>query len=149
MLLELFTKYTIGEIILFIIILSLGAKQAVEFIEWIISKIKKGTDKTLTEKQRIEKIDKQLQTYNEQLQNITQSIDNLRGETQLLIDSDKDAIKAFIIDKHHHFCYEQKWIDDYSMDVLEKRYVHYVDEKGNSYVETLMKELRELPRVPQ
>ena len=38
--------------------------------------------------------------------------------------------------------------DDYTMDVLEKRYVHYKDEGGNSYAAHLMADLRELPKNP-
>lgn len=147
--LELFSKYSVGDIILFIIILSLGIKQAVDFVEWCVSKVKKGTDKALTEKQRIEKIDNQIQKYDDLLTNLTSSVDELRKETQLLISSDKDAIKAFITEKHHYFCYTQKWIDDYSLDVLERRYEHYVDEQGNSFVKDLMEELRDLPHAPQ
>ena len=64
----------------------------------------------------------------------------------MLIDSDRDDIKSFITMQHHHFVYEKKWIDDYSMDCLEKRYQHYEDEGGNSYVEHLMIELRSLPK---
>lgn len=147
--LELFKTYTVGDIIIFIIILALGIKQAVELIDWIKGKINKGTSKAITEKERIEKIDKKLENYDKILDNITENIKELKDETQLLISSDKDAIKAFITEKHHYFCYTQKWIDDYSLDVLERRYEHYVDEKGNSFIKDLMEELRELPRVPQ
>jgi hypothetical protein len=62
------------------------------------------------------------------------------------VDSDKDDIKAFITDKHHYFCYERKWIDDYSMDCIERRYSHYKDEGGNSFIATLMDELKALPK---
>lgn len=147
--LDLLKNYSLGEILMFIIILSLGVKQAFELIDWFKNKMKKGTDKAITEKERIERIDKKLENYDKVLDNITESIKDLKNETQLLLSSDKDAIKAFITEKHHYFCYTQKWIDDYSLDVLERRYEHYVDEKGNSFIKDLMEELRELPRVPQ
>lgn len=147
--LDIFTKYTVTEIIIFIIIFSLGIKQAIEVIDWFRSKFNKSTDKALTEKERIKHIDAKLEKYDTVLGNIIDNINELKDETQLLISSDKDAIKAFITEKHHYFCYTQKWIDDYSLDVLERRYEHYVDEKGNSFVKDLMEELRELPRVPQ
>jgi len=147
--LDLLKNYSLGEILMFIIILSLGIKQAFELIDWFKNKMKKGTDKAITEKERIERIDKKLENYDKVLDNITESIKDLKNETQLLLSSDKDAIKAFITEKHHYFCYTQRWIDDYSLDVLERRYEHYVDEKGNSFIKDLMEELRELPRVPQ
>ena len=147
--LDLFANYGIKEIIIFIIIISLGIKQGVELVEWFKGKLKKNTDNAISEKERIESIDNKLEKYDKVLEDITDSINDLKDETQLLISSDKDAIKAFITEKHHYFCYNQKWIDDYSLDVLERRYEHYVDEKGNSFIKDLMEELRELPRVPQ
>ena len=80
-------------------------------------------------------------TQNETLRILTDKIN-------LLIDSDKDSIKSFITDRHHHFCYDKKWIDDYSLDCIEKRYKHYTDEGGNSFIHDLMKELRALPKQP-
>ncbi len=147
--LELFKTYTVGDIIVFIIILALGIKQGAELIDWIKGKVNKGTNKAISEKERIERIDKKLENYDKVLSNITDNINELKDETKLLINSDKDAIKAFITEKHHFFCYTQKWIDDYSLDVLEKRYEHYVKENGNSFIKDLMEELRELPHGPQ
>ena len=61
---------------------------------------------------------------------------------------DKDDIKAWITQQHHYFCYELKCIDDFSLDCIEKRFKHYQDENGNSFVENLMNELRTLPKQP-
>jgi hypothetical protein len=41
-----------------------------------------------------------------------------------------------------------KWIDDFSLNCLEKRYEHYLAEKGNSFVHNLMDDLRALPKKP-
>ena len=147
--LDLFRNYSISDILIFIIIISLGVKQAIELIDWFKNKLKKGTDKAISEKDRIEKIDNKLDNYDRILNIITNDIDDLKKQSKLLISSDKDAIKGYITERHHYFCYTQKWIDDYSLDVLERRYEHYVDEDGNSFVKDLMEELRELPRVPQ
>ena len=38
------------------------------------------------------------------------------------------------------------WIDDFSLDCLERRYQHYADEGGNSFIEGFMEELRALPK---
>ena len=70
------------------------------------------------------------------------------SEVVVFIESDKDDIKSWITEKHHFYCYERKWIDDYSMDCIEKRYGHYKDEGGNSFIEELMNELRSLPKTP-
>lgn len=66
----------------------------------------------------------------------------------MLIDSDKDDIKSYITREHHYFCYQVGWIDDFSLDCLERRYQHYEDEGGNSFIAGFMNELRTLPKQP-
>ena len=75
-------------------------------------------------------------------------VEGIATQINALIDSDKDDIKSFIVKEHHHFCYNQGWIDDYSMDGIEKRFKHYQDEGGNSYIEELMRDLRQLEHRP-
>lgn len=69
----------------------------------------------------------------------------LSTKIDMLIDSDKDAIKSYITKEHHYYCYQLGWIDDFSLDCLERRYQHYTDYKGNSFISGLMEELRNLP----
>jgi hypothetical protein len=40
------------------------------------------------------------------------------------------------------------WIDDYSMECCERRYQHYKDEGGNSFIKGFMEDLRALPKKP-
>ena len=87
----------------------------------------------------IEKITNKQNNTDEYLQKMSQKID-------LLIQSDKDAIKSYITGEHHKFCYDLKEIDDFSLDCLQKRYRHYADEGGNSFIEGFMQDLRKLPR---
>jgi hypothetical protein len=67
----------------------------------------------------------------------------------LLTESDRDDIKSWIVQQYHHFYEEQGWIDDFSMDSLEKRYACYQQEGGNSYITGMVKQLRTLPRQPR
>ena len=75
-----------------------------------------------------------------------QYLEHLGKKIDMLIDSDKDAIKAYITQKHHFFCYEQGWIDDFSLDCIERRYQHYKEEGGNTFIDGFMGELRQLPK---
>ena len=84
----------------------------------------------------------------QQISGVATQVSNLTDKINLLIESDKDDIKAFITQQYHYFCEQKGWIDDYSMDCIEKRYSHYVEEKGNSFVKQLMEQLRALPRKP-
>jgi hypothetical protein len=74
---------------------------------------------------------------------------NLTEKVDLLIASDKDAIKSYITEQYHYFVEQKGWIDDFSLDCLEKRFSHYLEENGNSFVESLMNQIRNLPRVPK
>ena len=80
-------------------------------------------------------------------QELIKKIDETNATISVLLASDKDDIKSWITEKHHYFCYERKCIDYQSLDCIEKRYGHYVDEGGNSFVADLMNEIRALPKV--
>ena len=75
------------------------------------------------------------------------AIERIEKSIDLLLASDKDDIKAWITQQHHYFCYQLGYIDDYNLDCIEKRYGHYKDEGGNSFVHGLMEEIRALPKV--
>ena len=75
-------------------------------------------------------------------------LNDLSDKIDMLIDSDRDDIKSYITREHHYFCYQKKWIDDFSLDCCERRYQHYSDEGGNSFIGQFMEELRALPKQP-
>lgn len=83
---------------------------------------------------------KRYDTFNDKISEIHATIKRLK-------DSDKDAIKAFLTDKHHYYM-KQGWIDDYNMSICESRYTHYVAEGGNSFIGGFMEDLRKLPSMP-
>lgn len=147
---ELITNYSWSEIILFVIAFAAAIKGVVTFWDWGKDRLRKVYDK----EDKIEEIKsliventKQINEFsNIQAQTIDE-IQHLKENITNLTASDKDDIKAWITEKHHHFCYEIKYIDDYSLDCIEKRYAHYVDEGGNSFISTLMEEIRNLPKV--
>lgn len=147
---ELITNYSWSEIILFVIAFAAAIKGVVTFWDWGKDRLRKVYDK----EDKIEEIKnliventKQMNEFsNIQAQTIDE-IQHLKENITNLTASDKDDIKAWITEKHHHFCYENKYIDDYSLDCIEKRYAHYVDEGGNSFISTLMEEIRNLPKV--
>ena len=78
----------------------------------------------------------------------TERLDRQQEILTLLTESDKDDIKSWIVQQYHLFFEEKGWIDDFSMDSLEKRYACYQQEGGNSYIAGMVKQLRTLPRHP-
>ena len=77
-----------------------------------------------------------------------EALQDLSKKINMLVESDKDDIKAYITKEHHKFCYDKGWVDDFSLDCLEKRFKHYADEGGNSFIGGFMQELRALPKRP-
>lgn len=144
---DLLQHYTLDEIVVFIVLLAFAIKGIVDFYTWGKNHIQSLTNKDFqrkTDKASIKSdIDKLFDiqvVQNEAIEKLTKSVN-------LLLSSDKDEIKAWITEKHHYFCYEVKYIDDYSLDCIERRYAHYKEEGGNSFIADLMEDLRALPKV--
>ena len=136
---QLFTKFNLVTIIEFIVLLALTVKGAISFGEWGFPRIKK----IVTKSEEPEKIKYNVRQNLEEINKIKENINMLCEKIDILIKSDRDDIKAYITREHHYFVYQKGWIDDYS---LERRYNHYVEEKGNSFIEGLMREIRRLPK---
>lgn len=151
---ELLEQYSITEIIIFIVLLSSSFKGMVTFWDWFVKWLKGVFQKDHDELARRAAVNTEIKQNLEQIKEIAKKQDELitqintiQKTVDLLIHSDKDDIKSWITKEHHYFCYEQKFIDDYSLDCIEKRFAHYREEGGNSFIEELMKELRALPKV--
>lgn len=151
----LLQHFSLSNIIIFAILLALAIKSLVSFFDWAHERLKIAFDKQhniLTDKEKLERrlqkgsqIMDALQQNQEETDKILQK---LSEKIDILIDSDKDAIKSFITNQHHYFCYTVGWIDDFSLDCIERRFKHYEEEGGNSFIENFMNELRDLPKMP-
>lgn len=151
----LLENYSLSEIFMFTVFLAIAIKSLVTFFDWAYSQLQKFFNKEYKRTSEKKDLEKRLQhgswimTTLQTNQDITdQSLKELSAKIDMLIDSDKDAIKSYITSKHHYFCYQVGWIDDFSLDCLEKRYLHYAKEGGNSFIEGFMNDLRNLPKKP-
>ena len=142
--LELFSKYTISEITIFCIVLIFGLKELISVADWFKERLKKQFDK----EEVVIDYAKELSDMQCCQKDVKDSLIQIQNKIEKLTDSDRDSIKTFITEKHHFFCYTKHWIDDYSLEGIEKRYQHYLDMGGNSYVGGLMQDLRELSKEP-
>ena len=163
--LELLENFSFHQIAFYTIFLLFAIKEFVDFYTWGAEKNRdrlnagynrRRNEEILNERyseynSRCEAFNDQYQKLNEKLEkmeeNLNLKVEGLESQISQLIDSDKNDIKSWIIEKHHIFT-KQQWIDDFSMDSIELRFANYRDEGGNSYVETLVKELRKLPKYP-
>ena len=145
-----------SDIIKVIIFLFLAVQGAAIYIGKVIrfwqSRVNQAVTETTKEQEHlneIEELKRKLSEFSSSQKEIDEMYDEkiqtIINSLNMLISSERDDIKAFITKEHHFFCYKQKWIDNYSLDSIEKRYKHYKDMGGNSYIDSLMEELRELP----
>lgn len=162
---ELLTTYTLTEILVFIFIILAALKEGWSLIDFFRKKAKKKYEEETSEDKKIEDIIRRLDDFEKNIKKAWDKEKDLYGEfvefkeeckehfintdgkLELLTQSDKDSIKSWIVEKHHYFL-KQEWIDDFNMDALEKRFTHYEEEGGNSYVYDLMQDLRKLPNYP-
>ncbi len=153
--LELINNYSLQDILIFLTIFALAIKGVVTFYDWAIERIRKVFHKENMEEKEKNQIQEHLKEnyenikqVSEQQQKLQSEINSITDKINLLIKSDRDDIKSFLTREHHYFCYQKKWIDDYSLECCEKRYKHYKDEGGNSFIEGFMEEMRALPKQP-
>lgn len=151
----LLQHYSLSDILIFTVFLALAIKGLITFFDWARDRIRQVFDaehQHLSEKERLERrfqeSSQMIKILQENQQKTDKILTYLSNKINMLIESDRDDIKAFITQKHHFYCYQKKWIDDFSLECLEKRYKHYEDEGGNSFIEGFMQQLRNLPKQP-
>lgn len=153
--LDLLKEYSVSQILILLVFIAIAIKEVIQFIDWAKQRTLQSVNESTSSIELIKKIeekdreqDHKIEQILEAQKNSSENIDLILQQIQSLIKSDRDAIKAYITKEHHYFCYEVRWIDDYNLDCLEKRYQRYVEEGGNSFIESLMEEVRALPRRP-
>ena len=168
---DLFTDFTLAEIVSISIGILLAIKGATSFVVYFKNLYNEKFNKDYEKKQREDvlenhysqckeqheqsmklynelenKLDSLTENINEKFEALDQRIDSLDERIDDLTTSDMHDIKQAITKDYHHFVEEQKWIDDFSLNCLEHRFVDYKKEGGNSFIEGMMNELRQLPR---
>lgn len=159
---ELINTYGVDQIIVLIIMLSCAIKGMLDFVEWVMKKYQNRFNIEYNKKRREEKIDnqyeicaKQHKALIERYESLDEKLDAAYGAFKLRLDgiedkvdqlteSDMHDIKGWIVERHH-LLKAQGWVDDFTMDTIEKRYSDYVAEHGNSYIKGLIDEIRALP----
>ena len=113
---ELLKDYTFGEIISFVVTFAIATKGFVTFLglgrltalKKVINKqSQKEKDKEAVE-EKIERNAQQIADVAKKQEETKQDINTLTQNINLLIQSDKDSIKAYITKEHHYYCYKQK-----------------------------------------
>ena len=152
---ELLAKYSLSEIVAFLVTFALAIKGVISFYDWATERLKKvfsketqrDKEKEVLEERLVYGADK-MRALDKQQRQTNERLKAIHKQLEMLISSDKDDIKADLTKDHHYFCYKKKWIDDYSLDCMQRRFERYVEEGGNSFIEKLMDEVKDLPNQP-
>lgn len=155
---NLLNQYSLTEIIIFIFLLFIAVKEAMTLIDFFYTKIKTYSKNEHEEINEKEEILEQIKSLKSDVDFFKTEFKDFRIEYEemqkrqnerlnLLTNSDMAAIRSAIVQEYHTFM-NAGWIDDFSLDALEKRFLYYKEEGGNSYAANLMKNLRALPNIP-
>lgn len=148
---ELLARFELTDIIIMLTLLIVGVEKLIKAIDWLRARFRKSYDEENTLKEEVEDLNKfyeEKKVVDEGFAKVNARIDKICDLVDMLVESDKESIKAYITERHHFFVQERKWIDYHSMDCLERRFAIYEREHGNSFVEDLMNDLRQLPKMP-
>lgn len=150
---ELLTNYSLGEIFIFLVLAAITLKEVATFLDWANDKARKRVKKeqqpqTISQKLNtaIQQQDQQIVSLKDDVKNIQDSIKNLNDKIEMLISSDRDSIKAWITAQHHYFM-EKGTIDYYSFDCISRRYAHYKEQGGNTFIDDIMEDINNLPKT--
>lgn len=143
---ELLETYSIQEIIFFIVLLATALKGGLSWIDWAKERLGAKIEKVNEQNKVKENLRSDMEKLTKEQREISEKIDKIVQVVDLLKESDKDDIKAWITREHHYFVYQLGYIDDFNLDCIEKRYTHYKEEGGNSFIAALMEEIRALPK---
>lgn len=96
--------------------------------------------------QRFEDGEDRITALEEEEADAEKRIAALEAKVDLLMESDQQAIKAWIKAQHDKWM-PKKYIDNYTLQLLDTRYAIYVKENGNSWAEDMVNDLRSLTIV--
>ena len=150
----LLTQYSIETMILIVVMLGVATKFIGELIEWFYTKLRKyfnhqnDKDKAHSEiTNGLLEIKEVIDQLMEKSEKLNTRVDCLEKQVVLTTERLQENSKSYIIDKHHYFFYQVGAIDDLNLQSLERRYLYYKSAGGDSYIDNLMEEIRELPKL--
>lgn len=89
-------------------------------------------------------VENKINELNATLADFRKDINANKDQLDVLISSDKESIKAFIVGSYYQ-AKSDGYVNSHLMQVLEERYETYKRENGNGYITGIMNELRAFP----
>ena len=152
---ELLETVSLSELFIILVLFALALKELISLGDFFWGKVKSIFNREQKEDNQIksieeilaehEKVSIEIRNQNkEEVNKILEQLESQQKILNLLVESDKDDIKGWIVQQYHFFTAKGS-IDDFSRDTIEKRASHYFKEGGNSYIEDILAQIRQLP----
>lgn len=154
---DLVSSYGFGVVFLIFIVVSACIIKIITFCKDLWAKRQKFIDANIEKGKKIEAAeeaetlqhtsqDTKIKNLEGNINLLTDAVNELKKQNELLLKSDMLATKAWIKEQHDIWVPKQ-CIDSQILDLLEAKYKIYKQEKGNSWAERLMEDLRALPLI--
>lgn len=154
----LFTQYSFSSLVVLFVTILVAIKFGGDLWDWFSAKFLRLFDKK-TKKQA--EHDKLVETQENILQEIGEikkaqrdfqeealkKFETIEEDQRLTKKRLQENSRSYLIDAHHKYVYEIGSIDELALQSLERRFMYYTMSGGNSFIENLMTEVRQLPRV--
>ena len=134
---QLFQHYTLEATIVLVFMLAVAIKQVFELVQFFKNKAESRFGTVQQHEQNLKAVADGMSKMQQELKIINDKVDNL-------IESDRDAIKSWIVMLYRKYKIDATDFDSMEMDLLERRYNHYKQQGGNSYIDNIMVELRQI-----
>lgn len=151
---NLFSHYSLQEIMFFIIALLFAIEATWKLLEFFYNKYQVQIGKKIDARkfeenviQSLDKINLKVDELNDQNKQTHLQQEQVEKKLALVQERMQENTRSFLIDAHHKFCYEYHKIDDLNLQSIERRYLYYKTAGGDTFIDHLVEEIRSLPRV--
>ena len=103
---------------------------------------------------RLEKAENSIRSLENNICSLEKKVHDLNTQSaetekslQLVQERLQNQARDRLIELHHKYMYDYKTIDDLGLQSMERTYLYYKAAGGNTFIDTLMDEVRELPRT--
>lgn len=162
---NLLSSYPLSELLLLVVGILAAGKVVWSLVEYWLGKIDIRVGEKYKREERWNNLDKKIDELTDNLDkhidSLAEKVDGLKvqndqtHEHQIQLDKSlalvqerlQETSRSYLIDAHHKFCYEYGQIDDLSLQSIERRYLYYKTAGGDTFIDHLMEEIRELRRV--
>lgn len=123
-------------------------QQSNELRSYVDGRLETMTTRIEGNEKLVKKLRTEVMDYKNTTDKILETIHKIDEKIGILIDSDKETIRTFIMTEYNKWVIDKKEIDLISLQNIERLYTKYLEEIGDSgdeFIEKLIKELRNLP----